>query len=192
MMNTWFISDNHFWHANILNFKDDNGNFIRPGFADVDEMNQYMIDKWNSVIKPGDKLYHLGDVVMKTGAWAFEFLSELNGRKILIKGNHDRARLNIYARYFDDVRSEIHMKSSEGDMVVFTHRPIRLSGMDSYTFNVHGHIHQNLIEDYRYINMSVEVIDYTPVNWHELDKNILERKRLIERDIIKAEAGVIS
>lgn len=191
-MNTWFISDTHFHHANILNFKDDNGNLIRPGFANAEEMNEYMIEKWNSVVKPEDKVYHLGDVVMKTGAWAFEIINRLNGNIVLIKGNHDRARLNIYANHFKDVRSEIHMKTGEGDMVVFTHRPIRLSGMDSYAFNVHGHIHQNIIDDYRYINMSVEAIDYTPVNWNELSRHILERKRLIERDIMKAEEGVIS
>jgi len=143
-------------------------------------MNEHMIEKWNSVVSSEDRIYHLGDVVMKTGATHFEILNKLNGRKVLIKGNHDRAKLSIYARYFDDVRSEIHMKTSEGDMVVFTHRPIRLEGMNGLTFNVHGHIHQNIIDDMRYINVSVEAIDYTPVNWHEIDQNILERKKFIK------------
>lgn len=155
-------------------------------------MNEYMVNKWNSVVRPGDKVYHLGDVVMKTGAWAFEIINRLNGNIVLIKGNHDRARLNVYANHFKDVRSEIHMKTGEGDMVVFSHRPIRLAGMDSLTFNVHGHIHQNIIDDMRYINMSVEAINYTPVNWNDLSRHILERKRIIEKELQKVEHGVIS
>lgn len=194
-MKTWFISDNHFHHANILRFKGDDGNLIRPGFKDVEDMNEFMVEKWNSVVGENDKVYHLGDVVMKSASWAFEILDRLNGEKVLIRGNHDKAKLSVYAKYFKDVRSEIHMKTSEGDMVIFTHRPIRIAGDDKEfvernTFNVHGHIHQNLIDDFRYINISVEVIDYTPITWHEIDKHILERKRLMEVRKHQAEHGV--
>lgn len=194
-MKTWFISDNHFYHSNILNFTDDTGDLIRPGFENMEHMNEHMVEKWNSVVGKNDKVYHLGDVVMKTGAWAFEILDRLNGERVLIRGNHDKAKLNIYARYFKDVRSEIHMKTSERDMVIFTHRPIRIAGDDKEfvernTFNVHGHIHQNIIDDFRYINVSVEAIDYTPVSWHEIDKHILQRKRLMEERTKQAEHGV--
>ena len=197
-MKTWFISDNHFFHANILNFKDDAGNPIRPNFNSMEEMNEFMIERWNSVVGKNDKLYHLGDIIMKGARKYFdEIMPRLNGRKVLIKGNHDHAKLHVYAEYFDDVRSEIHRKSSDGDMVVFTHRPIRISNAEKEfaernTFNVHGHIHQNLIDDMRYINVSVEAIDYTPVSWHEIDQHILERKRIMKEMAEKAEHGVYS
>lgn len=192
-MKTWFISDTHFYHSNILTFIGESGSLIRPGFESMEHMNEHMVEKWNSVVGKNDKVYHLGDVVMKTGAWAFEILDRLNGEKVLIKGNHDNAKLHIYAKYFKDVRSEIHLKTSERDMVVFTHRPIRFSGPgeeNRIVFNCHGHIHQNIIDDYRYINLSVEAIDYTPVSWHEIDQNILKRKELIMRDTNRAEQGV--
>lgn len=182
-MNTWFISDNHWYHSNILNFTDSNGNLIRPGFSDVHEMNAFMIERWNSVVKKNDKVYHLGDIIMRGSAWAFEeIIPQLNGEIVLIKGNHDKAKLNVYARYFKDVRSEIHMKTYEGDMALFTHRPIRLTGSElefrGYeVFNIHGHIHQNTIDDDKYINVSVEVIDYTPISWNEINKRITKTKK---------------
>ena len=61
----WVISDTHFDHANILNFTDAVGKPTR-NFADVEAMNEHMIERWNSVVKPGDKVYHLGDVLFGT------------------------------------------------------------------------------------------------------------------------------
>jgi len=62
MGNVWFISDTHFFHANILKFVGNDGKRIRAPFQSLDEMHDYMIEKWNSKVKPGDKVYHLGDV----------------------------------------------------------------------------------------------------------------------------------
>jgi calcineurin-like phosphoesterase family protein len=170
-MKTWFISDHHFFHGNILNFKDKNGNLIRPGFDNVDHMNEFMIEKWNSVVNPQDKVYHLGDFLMRSPRKYFEeIVPKLNGRIVLIKGNHDLAKLSVYAEFFQDVRSEIH-KVIDNVKVTFTHRPIRLGEETAFgrkEFNVHGHIHQNVIDDPRYLNVSVEAINYTPINYDEI------------------------
>ena len=65
MSNIWVISDTHFRHSNILNFIDHNtGKLVRPMFTDVDAMDEHIIERWNSVVKTGDTVYHLGDVVM--------------------------------------------------------------------------------------------------------------------------------
>ena len=65
MKNIWLISDTHFFHSNILKFTDDNGELIRGKLFDtVEQMNECMLDNWNSVVKPGDIVYHLGDVMM--------------------------------------------------------------------------------------------------------------------------------
>ena len=61
--NIWVISDTHFQHNNILNFKGNDGLPFRM-FNDVQEMNEIMIQRQNEVVRPGDKIYHLGDVVM--------------------------------------------------------------------------------------------------------------------------------
>lgn len=177
MSNTFFISDHHFYHSNILTFRDQDENLIRPDFFDVYEMNEFMIERWNSVVGVNDKVYHLGDVLMSTARNKFEsILPRLNGTKVLIKGNHDNAKLSIYADYFKDVRSEVGLKLDQKAYITFTHRPIRLheenehSGANPY-FNVHGHIHQNVIDDRRYLNVSVENINYTPISIEELKEH---------------------
>lgn len=181
-MNTWVTSDQHFHHSNILKFTDDDGQLIRPQFENVEHMNEYMIEKWNNVVGENDKVYHLGDIIMRTTRKYFEpIMPRLNGRIVLIKGNHDNARLNIYADYFEDVRSEIHMKTQENDMVLFTHRPVFL-GEHHYrgksVWNVMGHIHQNQLDDPRYINVCVEHWDYTPIDWNKIQSIIQERKNI--------------
>jgi len=85
--NTFIISDTHFSHENILTFNREDGQKVRPGFSSFEEMDEYIVNKWNSVVKPQDKVYHLGDVVMKKRY--IDVVKRLNGRKRLIMGNHD-------------------------------------------------------------------------------------------------------
>lgn len=75
-MTVFLISDTHFGHANIIKYAG------RP-FDSVEEMNEAMVDNWNSVVKQGDKVYHLGDVTMNSKS--LDILSRLNGRKVLIR-----------------------------------------------------------------------------------------------------------
>ena len=83
-MKTYFIGDCHFDHFNIIKY-------CKRPFSNVEEMNSFMIDKWNETVSPEDTVYYLGDISYGRdsrgpGYW----LSLLNGNKILIKGNHDR------------------------------------------------------------------------------------------------------
>ena len=93
MKNIWFISDTHFRHEAILGFKDYAGLTVRP-FASADEMDQQMIDNWQSVVKPGDVVYHLGDVLFGHNKveWLEANFTKLNGTKHLILGNHDNPK----------------------------------------------------------------------------------------------------
>jgi len=142
-------------------------------------MNKYMIERWNSVVAKDDKIYHLGDVLMGTSIEAFKILSRLNGRKVLIKGNHDTAKIHRYMEYFTDVRSEIHKKTPAGKKVIFTHRPIYLA-QNEEVFNVHGHMHYRSIQDSRYLNISVERLeDYTPISWEKINEILLQNNRLL-------------
>lgn len=61
--NSFFTSDTHFGHANILTFKRDDGSPLRP-FQSIGEHDEILIQNWNALIKPHDKVYHLGDVVI--------------------------------------------------------------------------------------------------------------------------------
>lgn len=168
-MKTFFISDTHFHHANILHFTT-NGDTdrLRPSFQSVEAMNRYMVERWNSVVTPDDKVYHLGDVTISSSTWALDIIAELNGRKVLIKGNHDRAKVSAYMKHFVDIRSEIHMKMDEWK-VVFTHRPIIPA---SYELNVHGHTHHRVIDSPSHLNVSVERIEYTPIEWGEVQRRL--------------------
>ena len=158
----WIISDTHFNHANILGFTDSEGDLIRPGFKDVDDMNESMIYMWNSVVKPGDKVYHLGDVVMGKPGWMEDNWSKLNGSKRLIVGNHDRIKYLSSGSWFKEVYMWRQLKDHG---ILLTHTPQHESTlMWGKIVNVHGHIHQNKSPQGLYINMSVEEINYTPVH----------------------------
>ncbi len=84
-MARFWTSDTHFGHEGILRFEPVN----RP-FATVEEMNEVLVERWNAVVGPQDMVYHLGDVAMGKIADSLPVMSRLNGRKVLIPGNHDR------------------------------------------------------------------------------------------------------
>ena len=99
--NIFFTSDTHFGHANIIKYAH------RP-YTDVDEMNKALIDNWNSVVKPNDIVFHLGDFMFGNINRFWEYRSRLNGKiylvhgkvkKILIKYLDREINLNIGIRY---------------------------------------------------------------------------------------------
>lgn len=180
MRDIFIISDTHFRHANILKFTDSTtGALIRGDrFKDVDEMDEYMIERWNSVVKPGDIVYHLGDVLMGDKEWFKKNWPRLNGSKRLIVGNHDDIPFLSSGGFFKKV-GMWRMFPEFG--VLLSHVPLHESSLLRYVdksakwpdgqqtlLNVHGHIHQNPSPEGPYRNVSVEAIDYTPVNIEDL------------------------
>ena len=157
-MKTFLISDTHFGHANILTFKNQDGTNLRP-FSSLEEMNETLINNWNSVVSNEDKVYHLGDVLF-TKKWLDLILPRLNGTKVLIKGNHDNLKLSQYQQYFKDVRA-YHVL----DKFLLSHIPVHPESVSRWTVNIHGHLHNNVLQDDRYLNVSVERINYTPVDF---------------------------
>lgn len=156
----WFISDTHFFHSNILKFKDDDGKRIRS-FSSVEEMNEKMVENWNKVVKDNDKVYHLGDVTFRYDRPFQELMHRLKGRKRLIVGNHDHLKRYELTKHFEKVELWAGFK---GDNFTCSHLPLPLAGLRDGDFNVHGHIHQNEMEDLHYINVCVEKCDYSPVH----------------------------
>ena len=102
MGETYIISDTHFGHANSLTFLRGDETKLRD-FSSVTEMDECMIHRWNSVVRPEDKVVHLGDVVINKRC--LNILSLLNGKKKLIMGNHDIFKIEEYAQYFYDVKA---------------------------------------------------------------------------------------
>ena len=165
----WLISDTHFNHANILKFTDSRtGNLVRPGFESVSHMNEHMIERWNSVVKQGDIVYHLGDVFFGDKEWFKKNWPRLNGSKRLIVGNHDDIPFLASGGFFKKVL--MWRQFTEFD-VILSHVPLHEMSSSrgrpdaqKRMVNVHGHIHQNSSPPGLYMNMSVEAIDYTPQN----------------------------
>lgn len=157
MTNIWLISDTHFNHSNIIKYCD------RP-YKNTSEMDWDMVEKWNSVVKPNDHVYHLGDVYMKSSKGYIEnLLSSLNGKKRLILGNHDNGKDQILLRHFEKI-----MLWRNFNKVVLSHIPLRQESIPGERLNVHGHIHRNKSPDGPYKCVCVEQINYTPINLEEI------------------------
>lgn len=186
MANTFVISDTHFGHqAASTTFLKSDGTKLRP-FSSAEECDQFMEEAWNRVVKPGDKVYHLGDVAM--AGKHLHILDRLNGTKVLIKGNHDMEKLSVYAKYFKDVRGS-HML----DKLVLTHVPVHPGSLDRWRGNIHGHLHSYAViapayinsrgkvmydenrEDPKYFCASVERINFTPIEFEAVNKIFKER-----------------
>lgn len=162
-MNTFLISDTHFGHGNILTFKRNDGSMLR-NFPTIEDHDEFLIKQWNSVVRPKDKVYHLGDVGFRNWTSLSEVLDRLNGEKVLIKGNHDGFKPTQYLKYFKDIRGSHILEK-----YILTHIPIHPESICRWKANIHGHTHYNSYEDQRYINVSVERLDdYKPVSFEEV------------------------
>lgn len=149
------ISDTHFGHKNMLNFKQPNGEPVRA-FESVEEMDDYMVAQWNSVVGPKDRVYHLGDVAINRAC--IKTVARCNGKKILIKGNHDIFKLADYAPYFEDIRA-YKVFHTQG---ILSHIPLHPSQLERFPVNVHGHLHCHEVGSPNYRNVCVEKVNYTP------------------------------
>lgn len=165
MAEIFFISDTHFGHENILTFEH-NGKPLRP-FESLTEMHVTMIDNWNKVVRSTDKVYHLGDVAF--GKPGLHLMGMLNGKKRLVRGNHDLMKLNSYRQYFQEVYGVRQLNG-----LWLSHVPMHQDSVDALRVkaNIHGHLHANVIDHPKYINVSVECVDYTPISMDEIMERI--------------------
>lgn len=172
MSNIFLCSDHHFSQAGATRFLRDDGTKIRP-FDTVEEMDEYMIEKHNSVVRTKDKVYLLGDFCFSKKH--IHIADRLNGDKVLIKGNHDTLELHHYASYFRDVRG-----CHQFDGMFLSHVPIHPESLGRWGVNVHGHLHANRVMtafgtkiDERYQSVCMEQLDdYTPISLEELKAKI--------------------
>lgn len=160
---TWVIADPHFFHPGVCRFlRADGVTKLRP-WDDPDRMSEDMINNWNEIVHPQDRVYLLGDVAMNRRALD-KSLPRLMGRIVLVKGNHDIDKLSYYSQYFDDIRACVVKKG-----FIMTHIPIHPNSLSRWSVNIHGHTHSNVVlddrgkPDPRYCCVSVEHTDYRPV-----------------------------
>ena len=161
----FLTSDTHFGHMGVCKFMGpDNVTKLRP-WDSPEEMDEEMIKRWNETVKPNDKVYHLGDVVINRKA--LKTLARLNGDKVLIKGNHDIFRLEDYTPYFRDIRAYHVMNGC-----ILSHIPMHESNLGRFGTNIHGHTHAHRVMkmdygreviDPRYHCVCVEQTDFKPI-----------------------------
>jgi len=135
--NRFFVSDTHFGHTNTWEkFKNKDGSPLRP-FASTEEMDEKMIENWNSVVKEFDTVYHLGDCVINLKK--MDIFNRLNGSKRLIRGNHDIGKTSMYTQYF----KEVYGVRVFVDDFILSHIPLHPDCIsDRFKVNVTGHSKQ--------------------------------------------------
>jgi calcineurin-like phosphoesterase family protein len=181
---TFLVSDTHFGHAGVCRFvhPDDPEVKLRP-WSDPDEMDEEMIRRWNETVRPTDKVYHLGDVVINRKA--LRTLHRLNGDKVLIRGNHDIFRDEEYRTYFRELRA-YHVLNG----MILSHIPVHEASLGRFGVNIHGHLHASRVKrargvdartgailygtdnDPRYHCVCVEQTDFRPILLEDVFKRI--------------------
>jgi len=188
MSNTWIIGDTHFGHPNILI------HCARP-FSTVQQMDEALTSNWNSVVKPEDLVWHLGDFTafVKDLARIEAYRKALNGRIRLIRGNHDWGNASRYIKlgFEESYRSTVY------DRFVLSHYPggpwvtdevivdekhpngrpkfnkghkltARVLEQSNARGVMHGHVHNSRQEEYPdCLNVSADVLGFTPIPWEE-------------------------
>ena len=180
--NIWFTSDTHFGHTNIIKF-------CKRPWKTTEEMDEALIERWNSVVKPDDIVFHLGDFAFATnGRWK-EIIQRLNGHIYLIVGNHDEIRYPGHQVFdlFEGVTSQLLLKI-DNRYVYLNHYPFLTYGgvyrnSKNATIQLYGHIHSgpkaegkdisrlDMTFPYQY-DVGVDNNNYTPVSWQQIQEII--------------------
>jgi calcineurin-like phosphoesterase family protein len=190
MPSVFLCSDHHFGHEKTCTvFKRNDGSPLRP-FASAEEMDEELVRRHNERVKPSDKVYFLGDVVINRRF--LHTVGRLNGDKVLIRGNHDIFKLEDYTPYFRDIRG-YHVMNG----LILSHVPVHPDSLARFGCNIHGHLHANRVMkacgvdtktgevlygneiDTRYFNVSVEQIDFTPILFEDVCKRIVAQGGIV-------------
>ena len=179
----FLVSDTQVGHAGVCRFmREDGVTTLRP-WDDPQEMDEFMIKAWNERVRPTDKVYHLGDVVINRRAMST--LARLNGDKVLIRGNHDIFRDDEYRQYFRELRA-YHVMNG----MMLSHIPIHEASLGRFGTNIHGHLHAGRVKrargvnaktgevlysdeiDTRYHCVCVEQTDFAPILFEDVIRRI--------------------
>lgn len=166
----YFTADTHFGHRNVIQYEN------RP-FQTVDEMDEALVENWNRRVSPEDDIYILGDFTLKGPDIANALLERLQGRKYLIRGNHDGYvdRASFYREHFLWIK-DYHELAYQERWFILCHYPLfSWNGMSRGAFQLHGHQHNGprYNEDNRSMRMArldvgVDAQAMAPVSIEEL------------------------
>jgi len=194
----WFTSDQHFNHANCIEFSQ------RP-FAHIEDMNESLIKNWNSYVCPQDTVFVVGDFAFKKSDREIHqlqnIIKRLNGRKVLIMGNHDHTKNHMYRCGFDVVVQNLTIKLGRNMECFVSHKPYRCSRLWKWwtevsrgwkhkdwhsrpekrnMIQIHGHTHSDKKLSETGICVCVEAWNYRPVNSLEIVQ-LIQKYNLIKK-----------
>lgn len=168
----WFTSDLHFNHQNILKYEP----VSRP-FETVEEMNEVLIKNWNDRVHSKDTVYVLGDLSMGSYDKIAPLIKRLNGKIILVRGNHDTPkRIEVYKSLGIEVQDIAYIRY-KGRFFILCHFPIASEEFmdmvvrdNSEVVNLYGHIHHNAPKGYHKgtYHVGVDTNDLAPVSIHQI------------------------
>lgn len=185
-MEIWFTSDTHFHHKNVIAYCN------RP-FVSIEHMNEALITNWNAYVKPDDLIYILGDFCFG-GVSKIKAINErLNGKKWLIRGNHDDERVlkrggELGFFCVTDSCREGFRWATNGIDLTMSHYPYEgdSSEIDRYVerrpidygrWLLHGHVHNTWKIKDRMINVGCDVWDYKPIHLDQVLIKIQENSK---------------
>lgn len=203
----WFTSDTHFGHARIVELSNRPFKEVKPtkkdpiGKTALEVMNEALVENWNALVKPEDTVYHLGDVALGPIAESLTHISKLNGKKILVEGNHDRTfmaknqekREEWAERYiqagFEVVGGNVALAGfGDNEPVMLSHFPYEGDHFDEDRFDdaravdsglpiLHGHTHSDRAISYSskgtlQIHVGVDTWGFKPVCYERITEII--------------------
>ena len=181
MSKNFYIADLHFGHKNIIRY--DN----RP-FKTAEEMDNTLIENWNKVVSNEDCVFILGDISWYDDDKTVQIFKQLNGTKVLIKGNHDNIKRNSeLAKCFTSIQDYAELYLDKKNKVVMSHYPMLFyNGQFRDSIHLYGHVHnshqwnmcENWIEETRQlqdipmrmynVGCMMRWMDYTPRTLEEI------------------------
>lgn len=159
-MTIWFSADHHFNHINII--KHCNRNFFS-----VQEMDSEMLRRWNSLVKPSDQVYYLGDLTLGNYEAATSYINKMNGNIKFIEGNHDR-------KWFKNLDNQFKLPpifelKINKQVIVLCHYGMReWNGSFRGAVHLYGHSHGNLPPHKASFDVGVDTNNYFPYSLEDV------------------------
>lgn len=185
-MRTFFTSDTHFFHKNIIKYckrpwytsLDSSSGVPIVSDDDVVRMNASLVQLWNSVVEPDDEVWHLGDFafgIEDVDGKIPDIVSKLNGKINLVLGNHDSKDDNVFLKA--GIRKVYDRPVLFENWFLLSHEPLEFINSSCPFVNVFGHVHDNA--NYKTLSecgycVCVERHDYKPVDFEEMKKRLAQ------------------
>lgn len=166
----WFTSDWHIGHKNVIGFCD------RP-FPTLTEMHEALVSNWNERVKPNDIGYFLGDMSFSGVGLTEKYIRQLNGFKVLVRGNHDTGSAGRFINMgFDLVVPNYCIVIVKEEAMYASHYPFNCTRYpercpeDKGQWILHGHTHSKQKRNGRQLHVGVDAWGFKPCSEEDLDK----------------------